>query len=117
VIDYETFAKIHDCHHRQGLTIAQTARVLGLHPQTVATWLKPALPRQADLPFGALPLSRTGGIVQAIHRCGLKWLGHFPRISGAREWRSRAGQRIAVAKSMSTFAPSSASAIVPRRCE
>jgi hypothetical protein len=24
---------------RQGLTIVQTARVLGLHPQTVATWL------------------------------------------------------------------------------
>jgi transposase len=42
VIDYETFAKIHDCHDRQGLTIAQTARVLGLHPQTVATWLKRA---------------------------------------------------------------------------
>jgi transposase len=40
VIDYETIAKIHDCHDRQGLTIAQTARVLGLHPQTVATWLK-----------------------------------------------------------------------------
>jgi len=40
VIDYETFAKIHDCHDRQGLTIMQTARALGLHPQTVATWLK-----------------------------------------------------------------------------
>jgi transposase len=39
VIDYETFCKIHDCHHRHGLTIAQTARLLGLHPQTVATWL------------------------------------------------------------------------------
>jgi transposase len=39
VIDYETYAKIHDCHDRQGLTIAQTARVLGLHPQTVAKWL------------------------------------------------------------------------------
>jgi transposase len=38
VIDYETFAKIHDCRDRQGLTIAQTARALGLHPQTVATW-------------------------------------------------------------------------------
>ena len=42
MIDYETFAKIHDCHDRQGLTIAQTARALGLHPQTVATWLKRA---------------------------------------------------------------------------
>src|SRR5258706_14876639 len=39
VIDYETFCKIHDCHERQGLTIVQTARALGLHPQTVATWL------------------------------------------------------------------------------
>jgi transposase len=39
VIDFETFCKIHDCHDRQGLTIAQTARALGLHPQTVATWV------------------------------------------------------------------------------
>src|ERR1700738_3746008 len=38
VIDYETFSKIHDCHDRQGLTIAQTARTLGLDPRTVATW-------------------------------------------------------------------------------
>src|ERR1022692_978158 len=39
VIDYETFSKIHDCHDRQGLTIAQTARALGLDPRTVATWV------------------------------------------------------------------------------
>ena len=39
MIDYETFCKIHDCHHRQGLTIAQTARALGLHRNTVAIWL------------------------------------------------------------------------------
>ena len=39
VIDYETFCKIHDCHDRQGLTIAQTARTLCLHPDTVAKWL------------------------------------------------------------------------------
>jgi transposase len=39
VIDYETFCKIHDSYDRQGLTIAQTARTLGLHPQTVATWV------------------------------------------------------------------------------
>src|SRR5271170_2957737 len=39
VIDYETFCKIHDCHDRQRLTITQTARALGLHPQTVATWV------------------------------------------------------------------------------
>src|SRR6516225_1669803 len=39
VINYETFCRIHDCHDRQGLTIAQTARALGLHPRTVAKWL------------------------------------------------------------------------------
>src|SRR5580704_17881741 len=39
VIDYETFSKVHDCHDRQGLTIAQTARALGLDPRTVATWV------------------------------------------------------------------------------
>jgi transposase len=39
VIDYQTFCKIHDCHDRQGLTIAQTARALGLDPRTVATWV------------------------------------------------------------------------------
>lgn len=40
MIDYETFMKIHDHHDRQGLTIAQTARALGLHPETVAKWVK-----------------------------------------------------------------------------
>jgi len=39
VIDYETFAKIHDCYDRQGLTIVQTARALGIDPRTVAKWL------------------------------------------------------------------------------
>ena len=38
MIDYETFTEIHDCRDRQGLTIAQTARALGLDPRTVATW-------------------------------------------------------------------------------
>jgi len=39
VIDAEMFSKIRDCHVRHGLTIAQTARALGLHPRTVAKWL------------------------------------------------------------------------------
>jgi len=39
VIDYETFARIRDCRDRQGLTITQIARALGLHRQTVAKWL------------------------------------------------------------------------------
>jgi len=42
MIDYETFCKIHDRHDRQGLTIAQTARALSLHPETVAKWVKRA---------------------------------------------------------------------------
>ena len=39
MIDYQTFAKIHDCRDRQGLTIAQTARALGPDARTVATWV------------------------------------------------------------------------------
>jgi transposase len=39
VIDYETFARIHDCRDRQGLTIVQIARALGLNRKTVAKWL------------------------------------------------------------------------------
>jgi transposase len=32
-------SKIHHCHDRQGLTIAQTARTLSLRPRAVAKWL------------------------------------------------------------------------------
>jgi transposase len=61
VIDYETYCKIRDCHGRQRLTIAQTARVLGRHAQTVAKWVhraqyraRQALPRSSRLdPFKA----------------------------------------------------------------
>ncbi|MGF6871153.1 IS21 family transposase [Paraburkholderia sp. MM5477-R1] len=42
MLDYETYCKIRDCHDRQHLTITQTARALGLHPQTVSKWLKAA---------------------------------------------------------------------------
>jgi transposase len=45
VIDYETFAKIHDGRDRQGLTITQIARALGINRKTVAKWL--ARPRFA----------------------------------------------------------------------
>jgi transposase len=39
VIDYETYARIHDGRDRQGLTISQIASTLGLHRETVAKWL------------------------------------------------------------------------------
>jgi transposase len=42
MIDYETYCKIHDHHERQQLTVTQTARALGLHPQTVAKWVRVA---------------------------------------------------------------------------
>ena len=61
MIDYETYCKIQDCHERQRLTIAQTARALGLHAQTVAKWVhraqyraRQAVPRSSRLdPFKA----------------------------------------------------------------
>ena len=39
-MDYQTYCKIRDHFDRQGLTIAQTARALGLHPQTVSKWAR-----------------------------------------------------------------------------
>jgi transposase len=38
MIDYQTYCSIRDHRERQGLSIAQTARALGLHPETVAKW-------------------------------------------------------------------------------
>jgi transposase len=38
MLDYETFAKIRDHLGRQSLTVAQTARALGLDVRTVAKW-------------------------------------------------------------------------------
>jgi transposase len=40
MIDYATYCKIHDAHHKQGLTAAQAARELGLHRRTVAYWMR-----------------------------------------------------------------------------
>ena len=57
MIDYETFSKIHDCHDRQGLTIAQTARALGLDPRTVATWVA----RSRFEPRRSRPRSKSAG--------------------------------------------------------
>src|SRR5260370_12986476 len=59
MIDYETYCKIKDCHGRQQLTVAQTARALGLSAQTVTKWVQCAqyrarqqLPRRSRLdPF------------------------------------------------------------------
>ena len=55
MIDYETFCKIHDCRDRQGLTVTQTARALGLHPETVSAWLaRPRYERRRSPPRGSI---------------------------------------------------------------
>ncbi|MGH8611317.1 MAG: IS21 family transposase [Gammaproteobacteria bacterium] len=38
MISYQTYCKIRDHRQRQGLTITQTARALGLHPETVSKY-------------------------------------------------------------------------------
>ena len=38
MIDYETWCQIRDHRGRQGLSITQTAKALGLHPETVSKW-------------------------------------------------------------------------------
>ena len=38
VLDYQTFCQIRDHLERQRLTVAQTARALGMDPRTVAKW-------------------------------------------------------------------------------
>jgi len=39
MIDYETFCKIRDHHERQGLSVGQIARALGMDRRTVAKWV------------------------------------------------------------------------------
>ena len=55
MISYETYCKIRDHRDRQGLTITQTARALGLHTETVSKWsrveaISSAAGRQARQP-------------------------------------------------------------------
>jgi transposase len=50
MLDYETYCRIRDCHERQHLTIAQTARALGLHRQTVSKWLNADQYRRRQAP-------------------------------------------------------------------
>lgn len=67
MIDYETFCKIKDHHERQGLTIAQIARALGLHPDTVAKWVKrPQYRRRTGAPRTRLLDPFKGQIVRLL---------------------------------------------------
>jgi len=71
MIDYETFCKIHDYHERQGLSIAQTARALGLHAQTVAKWVKRARYEARRAPARASRLDPFKGLI-------VRWLDTHP---------------------------------------
>jgi transposase len=42
MIDYATFCRIHALHKQEGLNIAQIAREVGRHPETISHWLKQA---------------------------------------------------------------------------
>jgi hypothetical protein len=61
VIDYQTFCRLRQLRDREGLSLAQIARELGLHPETVALWAnravygqRKATPRSSKLdPFKA----------------------------------------------------------------
>ncbi|WP_368623892.1 IS21 family transposase [Paraburkholderia sp. BR13444] len=71
MLDYETYCKIHDCHDRQHLTITQTARSLGLHPQTVSKWLKAEQYRRRQSPPRASRLDPFKALV-------VRWLDAHP---------------------------------------
>lgn len=56
MIDYETFCKIRDYHERQGLSIGQIARALGMDRRTVAKWVSTAQYRPRACPARASQL-------------------------------------------------------------
>jgi transposase len=71
VIDYETFARTTTCRDRQGLTIIQIARALGLNRKTVAKWL--ARPRPATNEKGRVE-SGVGFALGALQKAEIeKW--------------------------------------------
>lgn len=71
MIDYECFCKIRDHLDRQGLTQAQTARALGLHPRTVAKWANVTQYRPRATPARASLLDSYKGLV-------VRWLDTHP---------------------------------------
>ena len=84
MIDYETFCKIHDCHDRQRLTIAQTAGALGLHPKTVAAWAARSRfePRRSRPRGNASGARRAAILVLTIGRSGQACPAAVHRVLG-----------------------------------
>lgn len=71
MIDYETYCKIHDHRTRQGLSIAQTARALSLHPETVSKWARIAVYRPPPQPKRGSRLDPHKGQI-------VRWLDEHP---------------------------------------
>ena len=71
MIDYETYCKIHDHRTRQGLSITQTARSLGLHQETVSKWSRIAAYRPAVQPKRLSRLDPHKGQI-------VRWLDEHP---------------------------------------
>ena len=71
MIDYETYCKIRDHRDRQGLTITQTARALGLHPETVSTWSR----RERYQPRGSV---KRGSHLDPYKGLIVRWLEAHP---------------------------------------
>ena len=71
MIDYETYCKIQDHRTRQGLTITQTAKALGLHPQTVSRWSRMEQYRPRPQPKRGSRLDPYKGLI-------VRWLDEHP---------------------------------------
>jgi transposase len=74
MIDYETYCKIRDHRERHGLTIIQTARALGLHPETVSKYSRSEAYRQRPGVKRGSRLDQYKGLI-------VRWLDTHP-LSG-----------------------------------
>ena len=67
MITYELYCRIHDHCGRQGLTVAQAARALGIHRKTVATWwARPRFEQRVAPPRGSVLDPFKGAIIRLL---------------------------------------------------
>jgi len=68
MIDYPTYCRIHALHEQEGLNIAQIAREVGRHPETVSRWLKePSYTTRKAVQRSSLLDPYKGTIVRLLH--------------------------------------------------
>ena len=71
MIDYATYRRIHHLHGVDKLNLAQVARQLALHPQTVRFWLDEPTFRPRTTPPRPSKLDPYKALIQ-------QWLEHYP---------------------------------------